>query len=174
MPSPGDPSPGDASADAFPGGDAIPGGDALPGGGDVAPDAPVALTDEMVTHVLRAHGYAFTVDGDGDVVGRWDDNLIYFFRLGSDGEIIQVRTMASRMFGIDDVPRLYAWCNAWNRDRLWPKAFVHVNDDGSVRVCGEVLADLENGVTTPQLDQILSCGIVAGCQMAEALAGLPA
>ena len=169
MPSPGDPSPGDASA-----GDAFPGGDALPGGGDVAPDAPVALTDEMVTHVLRAHGYAFTVDGDGDIVGRWDDNLIYFFRLGNDGEIIQVRTMASRMFGIDDVPRLYAWCNTWNRDRLWPKAFVHVNDDGSVRVCGEVLADLENGVTTPQLDQIMSCGIVAGCQMAEALAGLPA
>jgi hypothetical protein len=156
MPSAGEPSPGDATP-----------------GGDLA-DAPKPLSEEMVTQVLRAHGYAFTIDGDGDVVGRWDDNLIYFFRLGSDGEIIQVRTMASRLFGIDDVPRLYAWCNAWNRERLWPKAFVHVNDDGSVRVCGEVLADLEHGVTSAQLDQILSCGIVAGCQMAEALDGLPA
>lgn len=144
----------------------------MPSPGDLAAGAPMPLSDELVARVLRAHGYAFTVDSDGDIVGRWDDNLIYFFRLGTGGEIIQVRTMAARLFGIDDVPRLYAWCNDWNRDRLWPKAFVHVNDDGSVRVCGEVLADLENGVTPVQLDQILSCGIVAGCQMAEALAGL--
>jgi hypothetical protein len=146
----------------------------MPSAGDLAADTPVPLSDELVARVLRGHGYAFTVDSDGDIVGRWDDNLIYFFRLGADGEIIQVRTMAARTFDIDDVPRLYAWCNAWNRDRLWPKAFVHVNDDGSVRVCGEVLADLERGVTPAQLDQILSCGIAAGCQMAEALTRLPA
>ena len=127
------------------------------------------LSNELIAGVLDGHGYAFAEDAEGDLVGRWDDNLIYFFRLGRDGEILQVRTLASRVFGIDDVLPLYDFCNAWNQDKLWPKAFVHVNDNGTVRVLGEVVADLENGVTGDQLDQLLACGITSGCQLAEAL-----
>ena len=58
------------------------------------------------------------------------------------------------------MPALYAFCNSWNHDRLWPKAFVHVDDDGQARVYGEVITDLERGVTPHQLDQLLDCGIV--------------
>ncbi|HEY6597090.1 MAG TPA: YbjN domain-containing protein [Asanoa sp.] len=145
--------------------------------GDQVPDhlaagAPEPLTDDLIARVLRGHDYVFTTDSDGDLVGRWDDNVIYFFRLGDAGEILQVRTTAARVFTIDDVPRLYAFCNAWNHDKLWPKTFVHVNDDGSARVCGEVVADLEGGVTPDQLDQLLSCGISTGCQMSDALTEL--
>jgi hypothetical protein len=127
------------------------------------------LTNDLIAGVLDGHGYAFAQDPDGDLVGRWDDNLIFFFRLGRIGEILQVRTLASRVFEIDDVPQLYDFCNGWNQDRLWPKAFVHVNDDGTVRVLGEVVADLEHGVTADQLDQVLTCGISSGCQLADAL-----
>ncbi|MDG4823683.1 YbjN domain-containing protein [Asanoa sp. WMMD1127] len=136
---------------------------------DSAGGALLPLTNELIAGVLDGHGYAFAQDADGDLVGRWDDNLIYFFRLGRGGEILQVRTLASRTFGIDDVLPLYTFCNGWNQDRLWPKAFVHVNDDGTVRVVGEVVADLEHGVTADQLDQILACGISSGCQLAETL-----
>lgn len=130
------------------------------------------LTNELIAGVLDGHGYTFAQDSDGDLVGRWDDNLIYFFRLGKNGEILQVRTVASRVFDIDDVVALYAFCNLWNQDKLWPKAFVHVNDNGTVRVLGEVVADLEPGVTPDQLDQLLACGITSGCQLAETLDGL--
>ncbi|MEV7226403.1 YbjN domain-containing protein [Polymorphospora sp. NPDC051019] len=130
------------------------------------------LSHELIASVLDARDYSFHTDEDGDIFGKWDDNLIYFFRLGNAGELLQIRTMAASTFGIDDVPRLYAFCNEWNHDRLWPKAFVHVNDDGSVRVCGEVITDLEQGVTTAQLDQLLNCGISTGCQMADAVAEL--
>jgi hypothetical protein len=130
------------------------------------------LTNDLIAAVLGARDYTFYTDSDGDLVGKWDDNLIYFFRLGSDGELLQVRTLAAATFSIDDVPRLYEFCNSWNHERLWPKAFVHVNDDGSARVCGEVVADLERGVTPPQLDQLISCGISTGCQLSEAVAEL--
>jgi hypothetical protein len=139
-------------------------------------DAPgralLPLTNELIAGVLDGHGYGFTQDDDGDLVGRWDDNLIYFFRLGRQGEILQIRTLVSRVFGIDDVLPLYDFCNGWNQDKLWPKAFVHVNDDGTVRVLGEVVADLDHGVTTDQLDQLLACGISSGCQLADTLEGL--
>jgi hypothetical protein len=130
------------------------------------------LSRELITSVLDAHGFAYFVDDDGDVGGRWHDNLIYFFRLGEDREMLQVRTMTRTEFSIDDVPRLYAFCNAWNHDRLWPKAYVHVSDDGVARVIGEVLADLEKGVSVPQIDQVMVCGIATGCQLSDAVADL--
>lgn len=130
------------------------------------------LTDELIASVLDGRDHPYETDPDGDLVGRWDDNVIYFIRCGAAGELLQIRTIAATSFPIDDVPRLYAFCNTWNRDRFWPKAFVHVNDDGSVRVCGEVVTDLEHGVTPAQLDQLLGCGILTGVQMSKAVAEL--
>jgi hypothetical protein len=147
---------------------AIPGPD--PVSGELAQLLP--LSAELITSVLTARGFAHFTDDDGDIGGRWHENLIYFFRLGDDREMLQVRTMTRSMFLIEDVPRLYAFCNAWNHDRLWPKAYVHVGDDGVARVIGEVLADLEKGVTVPQLDQVMACGIATGCQLSDAVAEL--
>jgi hypothetical protein len=130
------------------------------------------LTNERIAAVLNAHGFTHEIDGDGDVRGNWQGNLIYFFRIGEQREMLQVRALAATAFDIDQVPRLYAFCNAWNHDRLWPKAYVHVADDGSVRVVGEVLADWEHGVTIAQLDQVMICGIATGCQLADEVAGL--
>jgi Putative bacterial sensory transduction regulator len=144
----------------------------MPSDGEVQTLAP--LTNDLIAHVLTARGYNFGTDDDGDIGGMWDDNLIWFFRRGSQGEMLQVRTLAAAEFSVDDVPRLYAFCNEWNHDRLWPKAFVHVNDDGTVRVFGEVTTDLERGVSHDQLDQLIGCGISTGCQLAEAAAGLKA
>lgn len=140
------------------------------GGGQVQTLRP--LTRDLITSVLDAHGYAYQTDTDGDPVGRWNDNLIYFLRLGATGELLQIRTIAATTFDIDDVLKLYAFCNAWNHDRLWPKAFVHVSDDGGVRICGEVVVDLGRGVTSEQLDQLINCGISTGCQLSDAAADL--
>ncbi|GAA4447736.1 YbjN domain-containing protein [Phytohabitans houttuyneae] len=144
----------------------------MPSDGEVQTLAP--LTNELIAQVLSAREYNFGTDDDGDIGGMWDDNLIWFFRRGSQGEMLQVRTLAATEFTVDDVPRLYAFCNEWNHDRLWPKAFVHVNDDGTVRVFGEVTTDLERGVSHHQLDQLIGCGISTGCQLAEAAASLKA
>ncbi|PZM90756.1 MAG: YbjN domain-containing protein [Actinobacteria bacterium] len=135
-------------------------------------DALQPLTDELIAAVLSARGVPFSTDDDGDLVGRWGDNLIYFLRLGDNRELFQVRTMVAARFDIEDVPRLYVFCNTWNHDRLWPKAFVHVDDYGVARICGEVAADLACGVTMSQLDQLVVCGITAGCQLAAAAAEL--
>lgn len=151
-----------------------PGPDAEPGkgGGSGRLEPLRPLTNELITGVLRDHGYKYFTDSDGDVGGHWDNTLIYFFRLGDNGEMFQVRAMARRVFGIDDVPRLYAFCNSWNHDKLWPKAYVHVSDDGTAGVYGEVTTDLERGVTFSQLDQLIACGISTGCALAEAVAEL--
>ncbi|NBE81992.1 type III secretion system chaperone family protein [Micromonospora rubida] len=147
---------------------------------EVGPDGPLAgpgrelrpLTGELIAAVLRTRGYAVSVDPQGRLLGRWDDSLIWFLRMGAAGEILQVRTVAGPTFPIEYVSTLHAFCNSWNHDRYWPKAFVHVDDDGRALVCGEVITDLERGVTPHQLDQLLDCGISTGCQLAAAVGQL--
>ncbi len=126
----------------------------------------------MITAALDARGFSYFVDADGDIAGNFQGNLVYFFRLGERREMLQIRALVQHVFGMDDVTRLYEFCNVWNHDRLWPKAYVHVNDDGTVNVIGEVIADWERGVTGEQLDQVLICGVATGCQLADAVAEL--
>jgi hypothetical protein len=126
----------------------------------------------MITETLSAREFHYFVDADGDIAGNFQGNLIYFFRLGEKREMLQIRALVQHIFGMDDVRRLYEFCNAWNHDQLWPKAYVHVNDDGTVNVIGEVMADWERGVTAEQLDQVLICGVATGCQLADAVAAL--
>src|SRR5690349_17619522 len=101
----------------------------------------------MITAALDQRGFTYVVDEDGDVAGNFQGNLVYFFRIGERKEMLQVRTMVQHVFAMSEVARLYEFCNAWNHDRLWPKAYTHVSDDGTVAVIGEVLADWEKGVT---------------------------
>jgi hypothetical protein len=49
---------------------------------------------------------------------------------------------------------------------------VHVADDGTARVVGEVVSDWEKGVTAEQLDQVMICGIATGCQLSAEVDGL--
>jgi Putative bacterial sensory transduction regulator len=145
------------------------------------PDGPLAghpqalrpLTGGLIAAVLAARGYAIAEEPAGDLVGRWGESLIWFHRRGAGGELLQIRTVPAQRFGIEQVPALYGFCNAWNHDRLWPKAFVHVGDDGLAQVCGEVTTDLERGVTPHQLDQLIDCGVTAGCRLAAAVGELP-
>ncbi|RKR90843.1 putative sensory transduction regulator [Micromonospora pisi] len=151
-----------------------------PGSGHSSEEAVVAgqlqtlqpLTNDLIAAVLSARDFSFYSDSDGDLVGRWEENLIYFFRAGPEGQVLQVRTMAATTFPIEQVPELYSFCNTWNHEQLWPKTYVHVDDDGSARVCGEVTASLTQGVTVHQLDQLINCGISTGCAMSESVAKL--
>ncbi|MEV4350262.1 YbjN domain-containing protein [Actinoplanes sp. NPDC049596] len=130
------------------------------------------LTQELITAALDARGFTYFTDADGDIGGNFQGNLIYFFRIGEQQEMLQIRAMVQHVFGMEDVVRLYEFCNAWNHDQLWPKAYVHVSDDGTVNVVGEVIADWERGVTPEQLDQVVICGIATGCQLSDAVGAL--
>lgn len=131
------------------------------------------LTNDLITAAFDARGYKYFTDSDGDLGGYWDDNLFYFFRMGSRQELLVIRVQAERAFGTDDIPRLYSFCNGWNDERFWPKAYVHVSDgDERARVYGEVATDLEHGVTREQLDQLLLCGISSGCELSAAVSAV--
>ena len=54
--------------------------------------------------------------------------------------------------------------NDWNRERIWPKAYVR-EEEGMLAIYAETSADLEAGANDAQLAQVLSCGLGTGVQM---------
>lgn len=125
------------------------------------PEVPSPLTADRLVSWFARQGYSYFVDDDGDVGGLWRGRLFHFFLFGEHQEILQVRGQWNREFAIERLTDVLEICNEWNADKIWPKAYVRVRDDGMVHVTCEVATDLEHGVSEPQLGQLLRCGLSA-------------
>ena len=133
---------------------------------DVA--APTLVTRDYITTWLRANGYSYFVDCDGDIGGIWDNRMFHFLILGG-GNALQIRGQWNRLAGIGKVPELLDFTNKWNMERIWPKAFVRVRDDGAVVVCGDLTITISSGLSLSQLDLQLKCGLATACVLFDTL-----
>lgn len=125
----------------------------------LTPDAQPALTKQRVAQWLADHGYSYFFDMEGDLGGLWSYRLVYFFFSGTEHEILQIRGQWQREASIERLEDMLDLCNEWNADKVWPKAYVRVRDNGRVLLAAEVTTDLEFGVSDDQLGQLLACGL---------------
>ncbi|MEV4122192.1 YbjN domain-containing protein [Micromonospora sp. NPDC049645] len=131
-----------------------------------------ALTLGMITAVLDGRGDQYLVDEGETVIGHWDGAVIQFRRAGERGEVLHARAMADRRLPATRRAEAYAFCNAWNHDRLLPKAYAHDLGDELV-LAGDVATDLAHGVAPAQLRVLMDAAIATGVAYAEAVAALP-
>ncbi|NMR19516.1 YbjN domain-containing protein [Cellulomonas fimi] len=132
-------------------------------------DVPAPVTVARILEWLQTNEFSYFVDSDGDLGGLWRGRLFYFFLFGDEAEILQVRGQWNREISIERLPEVLEACNEWNADRIWPKAYVRVRDNGMVHVISEVATDLERGVTDAQLAQLLHCGLSTGSMFFDAI-----
>ncbi|MEV0152294.1 YbjN domain-containing protein [Micromonospora sp. NPDC050686] len=137
-----------------------------PDGTGVAP-----LSLGMIGAALDRRGDDWTSDG-ATVTGRWGAATIRFRPAGPGGEVLHARVVADRRLAADRRAEAYAFCNAWNHDRLLPKAYVHEHD-GELVLAGDVTVDLAYGVAPAQLVVLLTATVTTGTGYAEAVAALP-
>lgn len=135
--------------------------------GDLEPAA--ALSRDRVTDWLESSGFSYFIDSEGDVGGLWHGWLFYFLVLGERSDVLQVRGQWHRDLTIERLEEILEVCNEWNAERIWPKTYVRVRDDGSVVVCAEVTADVGSELTAPQLGQLLECGLSTSAMFFEHL-----
>ncbi|WP_406036776.1 YbjN domain-containing protein [Micromonospora sp. NBC_00898] len=126
----------------------------------------------LITAALDRRGDGYAVEPDGTVVGRWGEAVIRYRRLGRRGEILHARVVAARRLPAARHAEAYAFCNAWNHDRLLPKAYVHELDSGELLLAGDVTTDLAYGVAPVQLDVLVDATVATGVGYAEAVAAL--
>ncbi|WP_318783247.1 type III secretion system chaperone family protein [Plantactinospora soyae] len=131
------------------------------------------LTTAAIVDVLRERADHYVVDPDGTVNGRWGDALIQFHRFGERREILHARVIAERRLSADRLAEAYEFCNAWNHDRLLPKAYVQDVGDGELILVGDVTTDLEHGVAAGQLGILVNATLATGAAFAAAVAALP-
>jgi hypothetical protein len=136
---------------------------------DDDPDVPWPLSIARIVDWFEENGFSYFIDNDGDLGGLWRGRLFYFFMFGDRSEILQVRGQWNREVSIERLEEVLEACNEWNADRIWPKAYVRVRDNGMVHVISEVATDLEHGVTDAQLAQLLHCGLSTGSMLFDAI-----
>ncbi|MGF0116430.1 YbjN domain-containing protein [Promicromonospora sp. Marseille-Q5078] len=137
---------------------------------DAAPAAPTTLTRARLEALMTRREWFFGIDDDGDLGGVWDDNTFYFLLVGEPQAILQIRGRWSRTLPVEELEALTSLLNAWNVERIWPKAFARPEDDGSgVVVYAEVATDLRSGANDEQLERIVDCGLATGLSFFEML-----
>ncbi len=121
-------------------------------------------TKERIAACLKAKGYHYFIDSDGDVGGRWENNTFYFFLIGDRNEVLHVRGTWSQRLPMAYRGQLLTVLDEWHRDRTWPKGYTVERGD-EVEVCSEVSVDLEQGVTDAQLGAMIDFSVGPACSM---------
>jgi len=134
----------------------------------VDPDFPAPITTERLQAWMRDNNYNFFIDSDGDLGGLWDNRIFHFLILGN-GSAFQVRGQWNRFGNMDKLEDMLNAVNDWNADRIWPKAYLRVRDDGSIVTCTDITVPLDAGVTEPQLDLQLRCGLATSAAFFDSL-----
>ena len=141
--------------------------------GPPGPEEPAPLDAALLAAALDARGEPYTPEPDGTLAGRWGEATIQFRRLGRRGDVLHARVVAERRLPAERRAEAYAFCNAWNHDRLLPAAYVHEPGDGTLVLAAGVSTDLSCGVAPAQLAVLVAAAVRTGTAYAEAVAALP-
>lgn len=123
-------------------------------GGSAAP-----LTRKRVEEALERQGWLYRVDDDGDLYASWDEGYFWFFFYGENREVLQARGTWYGTLTQEHELEALRLANEINTDKLFPKVYTQVTDDGQVVVRGELNIDYEKGVTDEQLTLHLRAAI---------------
>jgi Putative bacterial sensory transduction regulator len=134
------------------------------------PAAPPPFTKERWADVLQSLEINFGVDTDGDRFGDWEVMRMWFLVEGEKDDLMAIRSMWDVRPPVEAYDFLVEALNTWNRDHFWPKASVTRGED-HLGVFGDLVIDVETGVTDDFLRQQVRCMIGTSAQLYEYLAG---
>lgn len=128
------------------------------------PVPPTPVTRERLEAVLTAAHYKYSRDVDGDIYGVWDGNMVWFLFLGADSEFLQIRSRWHRGIGENGLALAGQAVNDWNRDRLWPKAFLRAESPEAYAAYTETTHDFSDGATGEQLTYFVETSLQTAAQ----------
>ena len=111
------------------------------------------LSQQRLRAALDRHDWRYRIDDEGDITGRWDDDLITFMLRGDNGEVLNVLGYMYEDLPMGQLDEVRYALEEWHRAHLWPTCFWRDNEDAGLTfsVGGAVAVDYEHGVTDDQL-----------------------
>ncbi|WP_025134828.1 YbjN domain-containing protein [Leucobacter sp. PH1c] len=135
---------------------------AVGGGNGLTP-----ISKERIKAGLERAGWSYSVDTDGDIGGGWEYASFFFFLSGKEEELLCIRGSWRGKLPAELLGQAIETCNSWNAEKLWPKTYARLDDEGLVRIHTEHNVDYEQGITDGQLDQQLLCAVNTGMSFYE-------
>ncbi len=127
------------------------------------------ITQERLGLLFDTEGWAWRIDGDGDLCGLWEGHLFCFRFLGNSSEVLSIVAFMKQLVPAEYGEDLRDFLQAWHGEFLWPKSYVADQVEGG-RVVAEVNGDYEYGATDAQLVQQVMCALATTLQLFRALA----
>jgi len=115
----------------------------------------------LIQQVMDATGSAYIVE-HGDIYGRWEQGLFHFTDLGSaeHDPVLQVHGTWERYLGEEAFARAATFCNEWNAENVWPKAYAQLDEEHRiVGIFGETTVDLSAVLTLELVRSVVHQGI---------------
>lgn len=142
-----------------------------PSDAPLMPGRPEPISKERIMKALDSQEYKYGTDDDGDIWGGWDGNTFWFILLGKAQEILVIRGRWDKRLEPSQRIEVLPTLDDWSRKHIFPKPLtVTFEDDGDLRVFGEVAIDCEHGITDEQLLLHIEAGIKTSLDMFEVVA----
>lgn len=129
--------------------------------GDLDQDEVTPVDRQRVIAWMRRTEQRYFVGGDGIVGGIWN-GCLFTFNLAGRGAVLQIRGQMNRVVAIERRQELIELFNARHARAAWPKCFLMVLDDGSMRVAADHSTLIAHGLSERQLDRAIRVGLGAG------------
>lgn len=131
------------------------------------------FTKERVVSYFLSEGYKFSHDEDGDLLGIWDGHPFWFLFLSPNSDFLQVRGSWHRKVSHQNRHLMMHTMNDWNRDRIWPKAYIREDSDGTENsIYSETTFDFSEGVSDLQLHYSIDYALQTALQFFTHLNGV--
>ncbi|MFV0427514.1 MAG: YbjN domain-containing protein [Beutenbergiaceae bacterium] len=95
---------------------------------------------------------------DGALGGHWNSSM-FTFPFSRDGKLLMIRGVWNRAVAIERREELITFFNVHHSRRPWPKCYLMVLDDGSMRVATAVTTAIGVGLSDRQLDRSVNIGL---------------
>lgn len=139
--------------------------------GPTEPSGPIPFNKERWDAVLTSLEVNFAIDEDGDLFGDWESMRLWFLVAGDKNDLMAMRSMWDIRPPIEAYDYMVEAINSWNRDHFWPKAIV-TRGEQHLGIFGDLVIDIETGVTDDFLRQQVRCMIGMSDQLYTYLAEL--
>ncbi|QPK81063.1 YbjN domain-containing protein [Schaalia sp. ZJ405] len=117
------------------------------------------LSRDRLSGLLDVRGWHWFIDKDGDLGGNWGRGQFYFMPVGDSQEMLQIMGSWNKTAPSERLDDIRGFITRWHRERLWPKCYHRIDDEGEVRVICDNVVDWEQGATDAQLLQQIDCAI---------------
>lgn len=113
-----------------------------------------------IAHWLRGAGMRYFVNDEGPIGGLWS-GCLFTFGIAGRGAVLQIRGQYNRVIAIERREELIGLINARHARTAWPKCFLMVLDDGTMRLAADHSVSIAHGLSEQQLERAIRTGLTA-------------